>query len=223
MKKAICFILVFTLIFPVGFSFVETKNKIEDIYSTFDTSISTVSGILGLGKINAELPQESDVGKTYWEVGATGELKNVAEYVEWKIKKDCNIANEESLKVLYVSDYVYDVVIRQKGDVTKKSFCSLRVTITNGEIQQDCLYVGPLSFNNETGEEFENLESQPIIDGPVYSTCLFLYKSDSQLIPVFNMVGFGNISAFSNGWRVPKSITRRKTTFQYYWDEWTGG
>lgn len=227
MKTVIAFLVICALVLPVGFSFSGIQRYIEGTSDTIQGAIDTIKGIFGNDKFNNEVPQETDVAKDTYILGATGEAVNVLEYVEWRLKRDINIQNEGNMHVKYVSDILYDVYLRPQGGILRRRYTAVRLTIEcvdayeNRTYETDCLWVGIFDFNNETLEYYP-LQTQRI-NGEEYSTNLYVYSSDNVLIPVYD----GGDVQYTMGknylMKYPKSISSITQTFKDFWQEWTGG
>lgn len=226
MKIVIAFLVVCALLLPVGFSFTGIQEYLEGATDTIQGAIDTIKGIFGNDKFNNEVPQEVDVGKETLELGIGG-TENVRSYVEWRIKRDVNILNEENMHVKYVSNILYDIYIRPQGGILKRRYTAIRLTIECTEVygsatyEADCLWIGVYDFNNET------LEAYPMqtknIGGDVYSTNLYVYSSDNALVPIFDGGDLFNRMGRQYMNKYPKSISSITQTFKDFWDEWTGG
>lgn len=229
MKKALIFVAVLTLIMPLGFSFLQVRDYIADIVDTADGAIETVKGIFGNDVYNSSTPQQNDVGDEVLELGIGGERRQVNEYVEYRLKNENIIFNEEFMHVKHVSNTLYDVYVRNTGDFFRKRFTAMRLTLSfenqNDHYEIDVLWVGPYTFDNTDLEEFIGYEGE--IHDTYCKSSLFWYKSDGMLSTITNTL---NIIGMSGGkynsfglCKIPKSISVKEQTFLDYWDEWTGG
>lgn len=226
MKTILSFLIICALILPVGFSFNSMYEYVEGTADTINGALETVKGIMGNDKYNSEPPQDNSVSPDTKILGATGESVNVREWVDWKLKKTINIYNEDMLTIKDISGTLYDVHIRPKGGILKRKYTAIRMTVVfeytqeGYHIEQDCLWIGPYAFNNETGEEYP---LQTDLSDNSIGTALYIYESDNCLIPVFNALDFIDVSKLQYLNKYPKSITEIKQTFDDFWQEWTGG
>lgn len=232
MKKAIIIISVLLLIMPLGFSFIDARDYISDIIGTVDGAIETVKGIFGNDKYNSETPQQNDISAEVKELGIGGEYRIVEEYVEYRIKNENTILNEDFMSVEAVSDTLYDVIVRNKGDILRKRFTAMRLTLSfsNGtdHYEIDVLWIGPYTFDNSDGVEYIGDEGYYGGDENYpFKTSLYWYRNDGMLCPISNSLDIIQYSAGKGGLltvpKIPKSISTKEQTFNDFWDEWTGG